>query len=79
MSSISLNNVEILGFHSFSNLPITNLTIPSTVKTIERRAFSDCLSLESIEWPNIAMTLDQTFIYNNKNVKKCFTNFHFIF
>lgn len=45
-SKIDGKTVVKIDEHAFRAAPVTNVTIPSTVKTVETRAFTDCSSLE---------------------------------
>lgn len=55
--------VEYIPQHAFGNLlggscPLTNVTIPKTVKSIGLQAFTNCSALESVEMSNGVITID---------------------
>lgn len=58
------DGVERIGEGAFQNSEITSLTLPSTLKVIERYAFSNCYRLTSVELP-ASITYIGDFAFSN--------------
>lgn len=58
------DDIVKLGQHCFSGLPITNMTIPSTITSIGSSAFNSCENLTHVEIPN-SVTYIGAWAFNN--------------
>ena len=69
LEEILLNNVSFVGEEAFYGSGIKNLNIPSTVKTIEKDAFSCCLNLTEVTVnPSVGMTIFTHAFYKCNNL-----------
>lgn len=65
LSSVTLcDTIEIIGEEAFATTDITEITVPSSVKTICEYAFRDAHSLKSVVFENGVETIENNAFYN---------------
>ena len=62
------SDVETIGKFAFSGIKLTNLNIPSSIKTIERGAFGDCNKLETVIFSGSIQTIEDRAFFGCKNL-----------
>ena len=55
------DDLEMIGEYCFQESGLTELTIPSSVKTIEQYSFADCAALTACELPAGAAVAESAF------------------
>jgi hypothetical protein len=64
------HNVIAIGENSFTNInTLINLTIPSSVRTIEPRAFVNCSSMNSVNFANGVTSMGDSAFQNCQNIR----------
>lgn len=72
----SITNVSIsegvtsIGDYQFAGLPFETISIPSTVTSIGKGAFSECKNLKEVELPSGITEINDELFYNCKKLKK---------
>ena len=54
------NGVTLIGFEAFSNIPISQITLPEGITHIGKRAFFGCTALKTVKLPNSLTTIAES-------------------
>lgn len=65
-------NIERIGLWAFNNCDVSAITIPNSVKVIERCAFSRCVGITSLSIPNSVVYINFDAFYGSESITEVF-------
>ena len=68
IKEIDLEGVKTIGENAFTNTGLTKVKLPTSVTTINKEAFSNCLQLTSVEYPISITTYSNDIFTGSDNI-----------